>query len=362
MLVAEMDTGDVVGDYEIVGVLGKGGMGRVFRVRNLISGREEAMKVVLPDLESDVEFTERFLREIKLHATLEHRNIAALRTALRVDNRILMVMELVEGLSLEEKLRQGPLAAVQAVEYTIQVLAALEYAHARGVIHRDIKPANIIVAPDGAVKLTDFGIARAAGDRALTRTGLALGSLYYMSPEQIKAQPTDARSDLYSVGVTLYEMVTGKRPLRGDSEYAIMNAHLVEIPTPPEELNPSLPPDVSAAILKALAKDPRERFQTAAEFTSALNRQSISAAPMIPTVRTVSATQPLAGREYLARWDPQVLDAARQKLAIYIGPIAKVLVDRAARRTHTPHELYAALATELGSESDRKSFLASLKA
>src|ERR1017187_7352879 len=210
-----LQIGGTVGDYEIVGVLGKGGMGKVYRVRNLLSDRIEAMKVALPDLSADPGLADRFLREIRVHASLEHPNIAALHAALRVDNLVLMVMELVEGVSLEERLRQGALDLESSIRYVDQVLSALDLAHSRGIIHRDIKPANIIVTPEGNVKLTDFGIARSAADASLTQSGIALGSLYYMSPEQVQAQPSDPRSDIYSLGVTFYEMVTGNRPIDG---------------------------------------------------------------------------------------------------------------------------------------------------
>ncbi len=247
-------------------------MGTVFRVRNLLSDRMEAMKVVLPDLSSDPGLADRFLREIRLHASLEHPNIAALRTALRIDNQVLMIMELVEGVSLDELLRQGPLDVRTSVLYVSQVLSALDLAHSRNIVHRDIKPANIIVTPEGSVKLTDFGIARSASERNLTQTGLALGSLYYMSPEQVQAQPADQRSDIYSLGVTFYEMVTGKRPIEGGSEYAILNSHLTHTPAPPGSLNPEVPPMLDAAIMKAIAKQPSDRFQTALEFREALRQ------------------------------------------------------------------------------------------
>ncbi len=200
-----LEPGSVVGDYQIVGVLGAGGMGKVFKVRNTISNRMEAMKVLLPDLSGEPELADRFLREIQVLARLEHPNIAGLRTALRFENQLLMVMELVDGLPLDQRLHQGPLPVAEAVRCMDQVLAALTYAHKSGVIHRDIKPANIIMMADGMVKLMDFGIAKGADDRRLTMTGGTMGSVYYMSPEQISGAPhLDARSDLYSVGVSLY--------------------------------------------------------------------------------------------------------------------------------------------------------------
>ena len=262
--------GDRIGDYEIVGALGAGGMGKVYKVRNTISDRVEAMKVLLPDLSGVPELADRFLREIKVLAGLDHPNIAALRTAQRIDNQLVMVMELVDGFTLEDRLKTGPIPVAEALDYATQALSALSYAHARGVIHRDIKPANIMVTPEALVKLMDFGIAKAAGDRKLTMTGTTLGSLYYMSPEQIRAGEPDARSDLYSFGVSLYELVTGARPFRGDSDFSIMSAHLEKQPVPPIEVDPKLPPALNEIILMSIAKDPAKRFQSAAAFQSAI--------------------------------------------------------------------------------------------
>ena len=229
-----LEIGSTVGDYQVVGILGAGGMGQVYKVRNVISDRVEAMKVLLPDLVNQPDLADRFLREIKVQASLEHPNIAALHTAVRVENQLLMLMEFVEGVTLDQKLKDGPLPAAEAVNYIMQVLAALDYAHARGVVHRDIKPANMMLTPAGVVKLMDFGIARSSADHKLTQTGTTVGSLYYMSPEQIQGVTApDARSDLYSVGVSLYELVTGKRPFDGDSQFAIMSAHLQGTPVPP---------------------------------------------------------------------------------------------------------------------------------
>ena len=155
-----LDIGSRLGDYEIVSTLGAGGMGKVFKVRNVISDRIEAMKVLLPDLEQQPELADRFMREIKVQASLQHPNIAALHTALRVDNQLLMLMELVDGITLDQRLQQGPVALRDAVDYIGQVLGALGYAHQHGVIHRDIKPANMMLTPKGSVKLMDFGIAK----------------------------------------------------------------------------------------------------------------------------------------------------------------------------------------------------------
>lgn len=267
-----------VGEYEIVDVLGSGGMGRVFKVRNVICDRIEAMKVLLPNLAGQPELADRFRREIKLLAILDHPNIAALRTALSWDNRLVMIMEYVEGTTLATRLKQGPLSVAEAAGYAQQVLGALAYAHARQIIHRDIKPENIMITPQGTVKLMDFGIARSADDLALTATGTTLGSLYYMSPEQIKGDAVDERSDLYSLGVTLYEMVTGERPFKADSNYSMMDAHVQKQPMPPVFLRTDLPSELNEIILLALAKDPANRFQSADAFRAALQNLTSTSA------------------------------------------------------------------------------------
>lgn len=259
-----------MGDYEILGELGSGGMGRVYRVKNVLSDRIEAMKVLLPDLVGRQELAARFVREIKVLACLDHPNIAQLRTAITVENQLVMIMELVEGSSLAERVERGPIAVGDALNYIDQVLNALSYAHQRGVIHRDIKPANMMLTPQGVVKLMDFGIARSSEGGGLTMTGTTLGSLSYMSPEQTTGQGVDARSDLYSVGVSLYEMVTGQRPFQGESDFAIMTAQVKEAPRPPIELQPQLPAAFNEIILMAMAKDPAYRFQTADAFRNAL--------------------------------------------------------------------------------------------
>jgi eukaryotic-like serine/threonine-protein kinase len=284
----ELQIGSTIGDYQVVGILGAGGMGKVFKVRNTISDRVEAMKILLPDLANAPELADRFLREIKVQASLEHPNIASLHTAVRVENQLLMLMEFVDGVTLEQKLKEGPLPTAQAVDYIQQVLSALDYAHARGVVHRDIKPANMMLTPGGVIKLMDFGIAKASGDHKLTMTGTTMGSLYYMSPEQIQgAANLDARADLYSVGVSLYELVTGKRPFDGDSQFAIMSAHLEKSPVPPVQLDPRLPQVLNDVILMSVMKDPATRFQSAGAFRNALG--NVGAMPRPAAVSTTAA-------------------------------------------------------------------------
>ena len=274
-----------IGDYEILSELGAGGMGKVYKVRNVISDRIEAMKVLLPDLAGRQELATRFLREIKVLAALNHPNIAALRTALTLDNQLVMIMEYVEGTTLAQRIQQGPIPVANALTHIDQVLSALSYAHQQHVVHRDVKPANMMVTPQGLVKLMDFGIARSGDDSTLTNTGTTLGSLGYMSPEQVKGQPTDARSDLYSVGISLYEMVTGQRPFRENSDYSIMAAQVNQPPRPPIEIQPNLPPALNEIILVSIAKDPAARFQSADAFKNALTQVS----PTAPIDRTMLA-------------------------------------------------------------------------
>ncbi len=318
------NVGDRIGDYEVVGILGAGGMGKVYKVRNVISDRVEAIKILLPELTNVPELADRFLREIKVLATLEHPHIAALRTAQRIDNQLVMVMELVEGVTVEDKLKNGPLPVDQAVDIVAQVLSALSYAHARGVIHRDIKPANMMVTEGGVVKLMDFGIAKAAGDRKLTMTGTTLGSLFYMSPEQIKGGDLDPRSDLYSLGVSLYEMVTGARPFKGDSDFSIMSAHLEMQPVPPVEVDPRMPAALNEIILMSIAKDPAKRFQTAAAFGAAI----ASVGGRVPAAAAAKPAQTMAAAAAPSapKTAPPSGGSSRRGLYMALGAVVVVLV------------------------------------
>jgi serine/threonine-protein kinase len=264
------EVGQVVSDYEILDVLGKGGMGRVYRVRNVISNRVEAMKVLLADVAAEPELTERFGSEIRTVARLDHQNIGKLFTAFKIENQLVMIMEFVEGFTLTERARQAPIPLNDVISYVGQTLAALQYAHENGVVHRDVKPSNIMITPHGIVKLMDFGIAKSNTDTMHTRAGTTMGSMLYMSPEQVRGTTVDARSDLYSLGVVLYELTAGRRPFEAESTYAVLEAQLNAPPRPPIEVNPALPKPLNDIILTALEKEPMRRFQSAEAFRHAL--------------------------------------------------------------------------------------------
>ncbi len=373
--------GQIVGDYQVIEILGSGGMGTVYKVRHVISDRLEAMKLVLPELTQNAELADRFMREIKVQARLSHPNIAALHNAFRMGDQLLMIMELVDGRTLHSIIRKGPMEPVHAVDLGGQVLRALEYAHSQGVIHRDIKPANIMIDATGRVKLMDFGIARSAmEENPLTQTGAAVGSIYYMSPEQVQGGPVDARSDLYSVGVLLYEMVTGVRPMTGDSSWAVMNAHINTIPRSPSSLNSRVPESLSAVIMRAMEKNPGNRFQNAQMFSASLMSGfglpgtgaglTEVAAPSyfartpapVPASSSVGIATPAPGTvqssgSNTVQFDPEKLDKVTRELTLYVGPIAKVYVRRAVKKVQTWRQLYDALAVEIPEGPERRRFL-----
>ena len=324
--------GTQIGDYQILKVLGSGGMGRVYQVRNTITDRIEAMKVLLPDLQGKEELATRFQREIKVLAALNHPNIAALLTACTIDNQLVMIMEYVEGESLSSRLNSGAIPVPEALNYTEQVLNALAYAHQRQVIHRDIKPANMMLTPQGIVKLMDFGVARTQGDATkLTMTGSTLGSVNYMSPEQIHGRAVDARSDLYSLGISLYEMVTGERPFKGDNTFVVMAAHLTKAPAPPKDVHPGLPPAVNDLILTSLAKAPEQRWQSADAFREAVQRARQSLGGLMPTASAASKSASVSAVKSVApETHPSFVDTKEDVKTLVQGSLENSLVDMGA--------------------------------
>jgi serine/threonine-protein kinase len=262
--------GDTVGEYKIVGPLGRGGMGQVFRVEHALTKRIEAMKVLVKHPLEGAEPVSRFMREVKIHASLNHPNIVTVHNAFQVGEDLALVMELVDGRSLKELIREGGLTLESAVRAVSGALAGLEYAHQRNIIHRDISPSNIIVTADGVAKLMDFGLSKVVAEPALGQSGVVLGTVYYCSPEQVRSTNLDARSDIYSLGVVLYEAVTGRRPFESETAFNIMMDHVDTAPVPPIDVKPEVPRALSDMILKAMAKDPAARFQTAGDFRRSL--------------------------------------------------------------------------------------------
>jgi len=260
-----------IGPYEILEELGQGGMGVVYRARQASLNRMIALKVLPSHLESDDNAVRRFRQEGETAARLKHDNIVSVYDAHVDEAPYYIAMEFLEGRPLDNIIAErGHLEAEKAVAIVAQVCAGLDHAHERGIVHRDIKPANIMIAESGKATVTDFGIARATDQTRLTATGAVFGSPDYMSPEQAKGLPVDSRTDLYSVGALLYEMLTGRTPFGGGSPLTVMNRITTEPPPSPRGFYPSISPALDAVALKALDKDPRARFQSGAEMVRAL--------------------------------------------------------------------------------------------
>jgi eukaryotic-like serine/threonine-protein kinase len=270
--------------YEVGRLLGAGGMAEVYEGRDRLLARRVAIKVPLSQHAHDPDFAHRFRREAQAAASLSHPGVVAVYDTGSENGTHFIVMEYVDGRTLKDVIRaEAPLYPDRAAEISADVCSALAAAHARGMVHRDVKPANIMLMPDGRVKLMDLGIARVAAGETLTQTAAMLGTAQYLSPEQAQGQEVDYRSDLYSLGCCLYEMLTGTVPFRGATPVAIAYRHVREDPAPPRLLNPDIPPSLEAVCLKAMAKRPEDRYQTAAEFRADLERvrtgQRVAAGP-----------------------------------------------------------------------------------
>ena len=283
-------TGHLFGDrYQIGDTLGFGGMSEVHRGRDLRLGRDVAVKVLRADLARDPSFQTRFRREAQNAASLNHPAIVAVYDTGETQGENgpipYIVMEYVDGDTLRDVLkREGPMPTKRAMEIVADICAALDFSHRHGIVHRDIKPANVMLTRAGAVKVMDFGIARAVADgqSTVTATAAVIGTAQYLSPEQARGEAVDARSDVYATGCVLFELLTGQPPFTGDSPVAIAYQHVREEPKSPSELRPGLPRDLDAIVLKALNKNPLNRYQTAAEMRSDLVR-SLSGQAVLAT-------------------------------------------------------------------------------
>ncbi len=269
--------GTEIGCYRILEKVGEGGMGVVYKAVDTGLDRFVAMKVLNPELSKNPELVSRFRAEAKAQANLNHTNLATLYAFLvHSDGTAVMVMEFVEGETFAQMIRRrGPIPEQEAVPLFRQALLGIGYAHRAGILHRDIKPSNLMLNKNGLVKVMDFGIAKVMGVQGMTRTGTQLGTLAYMSPEQIQNRNVDIRSDIYELGITLYEMLTGHLPFEGDSEFEIMHSHVYKAPPPPSTYYPYLGQGIEQVILKSIAKNSDARYQTVEQFGAALEHPDL---------------------------------------------------------------------------------------
>lgn len=271
----------LAGRYQILERLGAGGMGVVYRAEDTWLGRTVAIKVLRPEMAADGEFLRRFRREAKAAACLSHPNIVSLFDVGQDGDLHYLVMEYVPGHTLQQHLERGPLPPGEAVRVASQVAEALQHAHSHDVVHRDIKPQNILLAPAGEVKVTDFGIARAGVASTVTHPGAIVGSVHYLAPEQVQGEPGDQQADLYSLGVVLYRMLTGRLPFEGDNPISVALKHVHEQPAPVRRLSPGTPPALERVVMRALRKDPEERYPSAAEMLADLQGAVAGAATTV---------------------------------------------------------------------------------
>jgi eukaryotic-like serine/threonine-protein kinase len=261
-------SGDQLDHYRIESLVARSGMASIFKATDLNNNRQVAIKVPHPEMEADVVLFDRFRREEDIGKKMDHPGVMKVYSDDR-HKQIYMVMEWVDGRLLRSLLAEtGKLPPERAIKITRQILEALEYIHSHGVIHRDLKPENIMVDANDHIKLIDFGLAGQEGSKRLTfaKFSQVMGTPTYISPEQVKGRRGDARSDIYAVGVMLYEMLTGKEPFSGPNPFAIMNDRLLNNPVPPRHVNPTISPELQEIIYRALERDPKNRYPSAREF------------------------------------------------------------------------------------------------
>ncbi|MGH9844785.1 MAG: protein kinase domain-containing protein [Blastocatellia bacterium] len=293
-----IEPGAIIGSYRIQEEVGLGGMGKVYRGIDLMLSREVAIKVLRPEMTQYGSLVERFRNEAVVLAKLNHPHIALLYNLIQQDNLLFMVMEFLRGDPLDWRIRKsGAIPYGEAIRLFGQILEAINYAHQNGVVHRDLKPNNIMITPGEKVKVMDFGIARVLGTQRMTMEGSVIGTVEYMAPEQVRGQESSERTDIYSLGILLYEMLCGKLPFTSDNQYDLMRAQIESPPPPPRTIAPMIPEHVEQAILRALAKEPAGRFASALEFRKALKIGEQPLSPDAPTSTHRVTIAPGHGRD-----------------------------------------------------------------
>jgi eukaryotic-like serine/threonine-protein kinase len=363
----ELRAGLQFGDYEIREELGRGGMGRVYRARHLTLDRDVALKLLAERYSADEAYLQRFLKEARAAARLNHRNIVQIYDFGRVESAYYLAMEFVPGRSFGWFLRtSGKVTETDAIAVTRQACTALGVAHAAGVVHRDVKPDNFILRQDGVVKLVDLGLAKSvADDQNLTQTGVVAGTPNYISPEQIAGvKDIDGRTDIYSLGATLFHLITGRPPYEGSSPMVIIAKHLHDELPDPRTVIPGLSDGICAVILKMMARERDMRYSNTREVDADLallqSGQGVPTAAPRPAQTALQAglpPPPAAGPIPSMTWDPDVLARVETPLAAAIGPLAKVLVKKAAQSSSDLHDLCARLSQQIPSEAQRNVFL-----
>lgn len=362
-----------IGKYRLDAILGRGAMGVVYRAFDPLIERTLALKTVQHrpgDADGAEELLRRFRTEAQAAGRLMHPNIVAVHEYGEANDVAWIAMEFVDGRPLSELSNQQACALPQVLAWMRDLLAALDYSHAHGVVHRDIKPANLLVTRDGRIKVGDFGIARIESS-TLTQTGAMLGTPSYMSPEQFRGEAIDSRSDLFSAGVVLYQLLTGQRPFSGTTA-AVMQQVLTHSPAPPSRVNPLLPAALDAVVMRALAKTPEARFADAAAFLQALEAAAAAAGPdadatvllSAPPALPASAAEPSRHglTAELTAWKLAVLPQLEALLTAQIGPVARLLLRRIAADAPDFATLGERLLEQIPSPTARADFAASLAA